>query len=81
MASLKLVMVNAATRQPLLFNSVVGYGVFAGGDAMAQRLENGDMGVWDRRRSLSIGFLGVLQNGILLRLWYRALDRFVTPKV
>lgn len=80
MASLNLVM-NAVTKRPLLFNSVVGYGVFAGGDILAQRMESGGTTEWDHRRSLSIGLLGILQNGILLRLWYRTLDRFVTPKV
>lgn len=67
-------------RHPALFQSVVGYGVFASGDVMAQRLADPDLD-WDHRRSLSIGLLGVVQNGFLLRVWYRTLDKFVTPKV
>lgn len=67
-------------RHPVLLNSAVGYGVFASGDVMAQRLAGPDL-EWDHRRSLSIGLLGIVQNGVLLRVWYRALDKFVTPKV
>ncbi|CAM9286976.1 unnamed protein product [Scytosiphon promiscuus] len=66
-------------RYPVLLNSAVGYGVFASGDVMAQRLADPDL-AWDHRRSLSIGLLGIVQNGVLLRVWYRALDKFVTPK-
>eukprot|EP00953_Heterococcus_sp_UTEX-ZZ885_P006137 3779-Heterococcus_DN1.PRE.1 len=52
--------------------------VFASGDAMAQHLiEKSD--TWDYRRSLSIGFLGAWQNGVLMHYWYRALDRIVSP--
>lgn len=70
----------AVQRRPFLFNSIVGYAVFASGDMMAQRWED-SAGEWDRRRSLMIGVLGIVQNGLFLRLWYNALDRFVTPKV
>lgn len=70
----------AWTRRPVLVNSVVGYSVFAAGDLMAQRLEDSPL-EWDHRRSLSIGLLGIVQNGLFLRVWYRALDKFVTPKV
>ncbi|CAN0287769.1 unnamed protein product, partial [Hapterophycus canaliculatus] len=70
----------AYARYPVLLNSAVGYGVFASGDVMAQRLADPDL-EWDHRRSLSIGLLGIVQNGVLLRVWYRALDKFITPKV
>ncbi|CAM9114044.1 unnamed protein product [Ectocarpus fasciculatus] len=66
-------------RHPALFQSVMGYGVFASGDVMAQRLADPDLD-WNHRRSLSIGLLGIVQNGFLLRIWYRTLDKFVTPK-
>ncbi|CAM9701464.1 unnamed protein product [Choristocarpus tenellus] len=69
-------------RFPMVLNSAVGYLVFAGGDMMAQQLEKVDAETeWDSRRSLSIGLLGIWQNGVLLHFWYRALDRFVSPKV
>lgn len=79
----------ALARHPVLFNSLVGYSVFASGDVMAQRLDltsEAEGGAsaeweWDHRRSLSIGLLGIVQNGFLLRIWYRTLDKFVTPKV
>lgn len=77
----------ALARHPVLFNSVVGYSVFVSGDVMAQRLDvMSEAGAsaewkWDYRRSLSIGLLGIVQNGFLLRIWYRTLDKFVTPKV
>lgn len=77
----------ALARHPVLFNSVVGYTVFASGDVMAQRLDmTSEAGAsaewkWDHKRSLSIGLLGIVQNGFLLRIWYRTLDKFVTPKV
>lgn len=74
------VIKGAYARHPVLFQSLVGYGVFASGDVMAQRLADPDLD-WDHRRSLSIGLLGVVQNGFLLRMWYRTLDKFVTPKV
>eukprot|EP00903_Cladosiphon_okamuranus_P014033 g13050.t1 len=73
-------------RHPVLFNSIVGYSVFASGDLMAQRLDmTSKAGApaewkWDHKRSLSIGLLGIVQNGFLLRIWYRTLDKFVTPK-
>lgn len=70
----------AFSRHPTLVNSVVGYSVFASGDVMAQRMADPDL-EWDHRRSLSIGLLGIVQNGFLLRIWYRTLDKFVTPKV
>lgn len=66
-------------RHPVLFNCGVGYSVFAIGDVMAQKLDEPEQ-EWDHRRSLSIGLLGIVQNGFLLRIWYRTLDRFVTPK-
>lgn len=70
----------ACARRPVLFNSMVGYSVFTAGDIMAQKLEHAH-NKWDHRRSLAIGLLGIVQNGVLLRLWYRALDKFVSPKV
>lgn len=76
----------ALARHPILFNSIVGYSVFASGDVMAQRLDvspeagGGAEWEWDHKRSLSIGLLGIVQNGFLLRIWYRTLDKFVTPK-
>lgn len=70
----------AVARRPTLCYSVVGFSVFATGDVMAQRLEAADA-EWDHRRSLSIGLLGIIQNGFFLRIWYRTLDKFVTPKV
>ena len=79
----------ALARYPVLVNSIVGYSVFASGDVMAQRLDMitaSEAGAsaeweWDHKRSLSIGLLGIVQNGFLLRIWYRTLDKFVTPKV
>lgn len=77
----------AFARHPVLFNSIVGYSVFASGDVMAQRLDlTSEAGAsaewkWDHKRSLSIGLLGIVQNGFLLRIWYRTLDKFVAPKV
>lgn len=73
----------ALARHPTLFNSIVGYSVFASGDVMAQRLDrtSEEEWKWDHKRSLSIGLLGIVQNGFLLRIWYRTLDKFVTPKV
>eukprot|EP00752_Nemacystus_decipiens_P008864 g7910.t1 len=76
----------ALARHPVLCNSIVGYSVFASGDVMAQRLDlTSEAGAsaewkWDHKRSLSIGLLGIVQNGFLLRIWYRTLDKFVTPK-
>lgn len=70
----------AFSRHPVLVNSMVGYSVFASGDMMAQQMADPDL-EWDHRRSLSIGLLGIVQNGFLLRLWYRTLDKLVTPKV
>lgn len=70
----------ALARHPVLFNSLAGYSVFASGDVMAQRIADPDL-EWDHRRSLSIGLLGIVQNGFLLRIWYRTLDKFVSSKV
>lgn len=72
------------THYPLVVNSCVGYTVFAAGDYMAQNFidpqdKDGQV-VWDKRRTFSIGFLGVWQNGFLMHFWYRALDRIVSPK-
>eukprot|EP00611_Tribonema_gayanum_P013277 TRINITY_DN2409_c0_g1_i1.p1 TRINITY_DN2409_c0_g1~~TRINITY_DN2409_c0_g1_i1.p1 ORF type:complete len:198 (-),score=55.60 TRINITY_DN2409_c0_g1_i1:669-1262(-) len=36
--------------------------------------------VWNYKRSLSMGCLGAIQNGLFMTAWYRILDRFVTPK-
>lgn len=70
----------AWARNPVPVNCAVGYTVFATGDVMAQKMEDSD-GEWDHRRSLLIGLLGIVQNGFLLRVWYRTLDSYVTPKV
>lgn len=53
--------------------------MFASGDAMAQKLVE-DAEVWNYKRSLSMGCLGAVQNGLFMTAWYRILDRFVTPK-
>jgi hypothetical protein len=55
------------------------HSVFAGGDAMAQKFIE-DSPTWDYRRSLSIGLLGALQNGLFMHAWYRILDKVVSPK-
>lgn len=67
--------------RPYLFNSMAGFLSFTLGDALAQKVDGRIAGVRDAEinvgRSVAIGGLGIVLNGVLMVKWFGILDKYV----
>lgn len=62
---------------PKLSSAVTGFVTFSLGDVIAQKLEKGGNKVLDLKRSMKVGLLGFVMNGVFLTRWFDYLDRVV----
>lgn len=62
---------------PKFSSACTGFVTFSLGDVIAQKLEKGGNKVLDLKRSMKVGLLGFVMNGVFLTRWFDYLDRVV----
>jgi protein Mpv17 len=62
---------------PKFSSACTGFITFSVGDVLAQKLEHGEGKSLDLKRSLKLGLLGFVMNGVFLHSWFTYLDKVV----